>query len=84
MIYPTVQKDTGATPLTNLMLRAQASLRSAAVIAILGYSLRDERIRETLFEALARSRTSQIVLVDFEAESLAAKWLGVPGFASGQ
>jgi hypothetical protein len=79
MVYPTVEKDPGATPLTDLMLRAKAVLRQAAVIVIIGYSLRDERIREALYEALARSPTTEIVLVDPAAVSLAADWLSDGG-----
>jgi hypothetical protein len=82
MVYPAVQKDIGSTPLTDLMLRAQHALKEASVIVIVGYSLRDERIRESLYEAMARSRRAQIVLVDPQAESLANEWLADPGIRS--
>ena len=75
MVYPTVQKDPGSTPLADLMLRAKAVLRQAAVIVVIGYSFRDERIREAVYEAMARSPTTEIVVVDREADSLVTRWL---------
>jgi hypothetical protein len=74
MVYPAAEKVGRITLLTHLMERFKARLRDTGILVIVGYSLRDDAIVESIDEAMTRNRGFMVIVVDPNADELRRRY----------
>ena len=75
MVYPAVGKAPQASVYTELADLFRQNARTASVLVIIGYSLRDPHVMELLDEAIAVNRDLFVIVVDRHANTLREKLL---------
>jgi NAD-dependent SIR2 family protein deacetylase len=82
MVYPAVEKVGDATPLMYLAELFRNRLRDAAVLVIIGYSLRDENVARVIDERMTRDQRLTVVIVDPNAVELRSRYFSARDFLS--